>query len=318
MDELKPTANELQALERFGSSFDNAIEAEEACARRRRRTMRTAPVFISAVAVSGIALLATGMNDRPAERSDFAAKPKPGVLELAAVQDAPREDQYSHTSSTTLTVTPAGHRLELVRARTEAWLSQSMPGWVKSRQRITDHAPRRVSHASLIPISPSSYNLGERTYTAAQVKAYTAKPNELTDRLRGDAAALPTGQRSRHRWNAIVTALRATSHPLPGPINAALIAELGRIDGVSIDRSARSSGGEAGHRYRLEREGLAHSAFFSLRTARLLETQTRATVDGAASYDTVRAGDLIDTYRLEESEILDSLPPALAQHDDTD
>lgn len=294
----------VSALNELREQFVQALEADVVVAPPQITPRRSfewrrgwaVPAVVLAVAVLLIAITAIPFKSNPT-----VAEATADVAKTALAADYPPDNWFTFTKSRQ---TVRGYPLlPLVPSRlrsTErrAWLSVERRGTIETRLLDEPKSPLIIYRYPAY----GKYQVGDETYTRAQIDALAAAPAELIAQIDKETASVGRGQGPGTKWMIITQALRDLSPPLPATLRATLIRELATIEGVSLLDRDEDPRGRAATGFAFTDTGTLNTVYFGRDTSALIYSDV--VVSGREAFiagQDVRIGDLLERFELLES-----------------
>lgn len=294
----------VSALNELREQFVQALEADVVVAPPQITPRRSfewrrgwaVPAVVLAVAVLLIAITAIPFKSNPT-----VAEATADVAKTALAADYPPDNWFTFTKSRQ---TVRGYPLlPLVPSRlrsTErrAWLSVERRGTIETRLLDEPKSPLIIYRYPAY----GKYQVGDETYTRAQIDALAAAPAELIAQIDKETASVGRGQGPGTKWMIITQALRDLSPPLPATLRATLIRELATIEGVSLLDRDEDPRGRAATGFAFTDTGTLNTVYFGRDTSALIYSDVL--VSGREAFiagQDVRIGDLLERFELLES-----------------
>jgi hypothetical protein len=248
-----------------------------------------------------VAVLLIAITAIPFKSNPTVAEATADVAKTALAADYPPDNWFTFTKSRQ---TVRGYPLlPLVPSRlrsTErrAWLSVERRGTIETRLLDEPKSPLIIYRYPAY----GKYQVGDETYTRAQIDALAAAPAELIAQIDKETASVGRGQGPGTKWMIITQALRDLSPPLPATLRATLIRELATIEGVSLLDRDEDPRGRAATGFAFTDTGTLNTVYFGRDTSALIYSDV--VVSGREAFiagQDVRIGDLLERFELLES-----------------
>jgi hypothetical protein len=294
----------VSALNDLREQFVQALEADVVVAPqpitpRRSFEWRRAwavPAVVLAVAVLLIAITAIPFKSNPT-----VAEATADVAKTALAVDYPPDNWFTFTRSRQ---TVRGYPLlplvpsRLSSTERRAWLSVERRGTIETRLLDEPKAPLIIYRYPAY----GKYQIGDQTYTRAQIDALAEAPEQMIEQINQEAASVGHGQGPATKWTIITQALRDLSPPLPATLRAALIQDLATVEGVSVLDRDEDPRGRAATGFTFVDTGTLNTVYFDSSTSALIYSDI--VVIGREAFiagQDVRIGDLLERFELLES-----------------
>lgn len=318
MDDPNLTQRDRDALDRLGESFSAAVAADTARRDSRKALVVRGSMAVGAAAVIGILVLAvyalnpgSGNKGVPDARASQAA--------IAALDSAPPADKYVYSKTIHSALqkrfkgvsAPPGVEVGdrfLVKEELRAWLSMSKVGVVQAFESKEGQAgfSSQVSRAEPV----DNYTIGDEHISFSEMNELAKTPKRVLGIIDEAVAKSPANERALIHWSYLVQPLRATAPPLPGSVRSAMIEDLESLGGVTVKKGVKDPSSRTGEEFSLTAQGIHQEAIFDTENSNLLYQSSTVAKDGAGLYRNSKKGELMESYLLVETRVLDEAPTA--------
>jgi hypothetical protein len=302
----------VAALADLRTQFVGALDAEVGSTTRPRSHARwrgfdrswAIPALATALVLVVAAVLAF-----PSREDLSVTEAAAAISQTALHAPYPPDNWYTYTDSLTTSREYEAKRgsvgaAKTVERRRRAWLSVAQAGLIVNRDLSEpDATPVRVPYPAA-----TKYEIGGHGYSRSQIDAFAIDPTPLLDQIDETVADVERELQPIAKWQILSEALRGVAPPLPAALRASLIRELATVSGAKIVDADRDPAGVLATGLQLRTQGVIDTVYFDESSAAMSFASTIAASNGASGDTSIHKGDVIESYQLNRSEAVRSIP----------